>query len=554
MTLTPATTAEARDRGRELFGLRSWGDAYAALSAADAAAPLEGEDLERLATAAHLLGRDPERADAWARAYHAFLSRGDAPRAARCAYWLGIGLIFQGDLAQGGGWLARARRLLDDGQHDCPERGYLLLPAALERVGARDFAAAHEYFDQAATIGERFGDADLVMLARQGQGRSLIQLGRTAEGVALLDEVMVAATSDEVSPVVVGIVYCSVIDACQDIYDLRRAHEWTTALDRWCAAQPDLVPYRGHCLVNRAEILRLHGAWPDALDEARRAGERLSQPYAQRAAGAAFYQQAELHRLRGEFAGAEAAYRRASECGRTPEPGLALLRLAQGKVAAAEAAIRRVAGEAHDRRDRARVLAACVEVMLAAGDVASARAAADELARMATDLDAPFLRALSAHSSGAVLAAEGDARAALGALRQAWSLWHELEAPYEAARVRVLVATACRQLGDDEGWEMEMDAARQAFAQLGAAPDLARVERLARRPRPRRAAELTAREAEVLALVATGRTNRAIAEGLRISEKTVARHVSNIFTKLGLSTRAAAASYAYRHGLVQPPT
>lgn len=453
-------------------------------------------------------------------------------------------------MARSGGWLARAQHVIDDAQHDCVERGYLLLPAALQRFDSGDVAAAAATFDQIAAIGDRFRDPDVMTLARLGRGLTQIHLGKTAAGVALLDEAMVAVTAGEVSPIVGGIVYCAVIEACQDIFDLRRAQEWTAALSHWCVSQPDLVPFRGECLVYRAEIMRLRGAWPDALDEARRAGERLSRLPGPRPVGAAFYQQAELHRLRGEFVQAEEAYRQASRWGRTLQPGLALLRLAQGQVDAAAAAIHRALDEAQDRGNRSRLLPAYVEIMLTTGDVCAARTAADELSAIAADLVTPFPRAVAAHTHGAVLFSEGAARAALAALRQAWAAWQELEAPYESARVRVLIGLTCRALGDQDGAAMELDAARWAFQQLGAAPDLARVEALSRKAATRAVGGLTGREVEVLRLVAAGKTNRAIATQLFLSEKTVARHVSNIFTKLGLSSRAAATAYAYEHNLL----
>jgi DNA-binding CsgD family transcriptional regulator len=550
MTEASMALPDAREKGRESFARQAWGDAYAQLSAADRAGTLEPEDLERLGAAAHLLGREDEAAEIAARAHHEHLVRGSVPRAARCAFWVAITLRFKGEPARAGGWVARGRRLLDDGQHDCAERGYLLLPEALRSIFEGDSARARSIFGEAAAIGERFGEGDLVALARQGQGRALIRLGELARGVALLDEVMVAVTAGEVSPLVVGDVYCSVIEACYEIFDLRRAQEWTAAMERWCESQRDRVPYRGHCLVRRAELLQFHGDWPDAVQEAERACEWLSRPPPQRAVGAAFYQCAELNRLRGEFAKAEEEYRQASQWGREPQPGLALLRLAQGQIEAARVAICRAMDEATEQRMRFRLLGASVEILLAAGDVLGARAAADELAQIAAHMDAPFLRALSAQTTGAILLDEGQPRTALTMLRRAASAWRELEAPYPAARARVLVGLACRALGDEDAAAMELDAARQVFQQLGAVPDVKLVNRLSATAPPKTITNLTARERQVLGLIATGKTNRAIADELRISEKKVARHVSNIFTKLGLSSRAAATAYAYQHDLL----
>jgi DNA-binding CsgD family transcriptional regulator len=460
-------------------------------------------------------------------------------------------MLDAGDRAQATGWTARATRLLDEGQHDCVERGYLLLPLALQLVAQGNMAAALDRFGEAAAIGQRFGDRDLVGLARQGQGRMLVRLGQIDRGMPLLDEVMVAVTAGEVSSPVVGQIYCSVIAACFESFDMRRAQEWTDALSRWCAAQPDLVPYRGQCLVYRAEMKLLLGQWADALNEARHACERLAAPPVRPAAGAAFYLLAELSRLRGEVADAEKSYRRASEAGRTPQPGLALLWLAQGRRDAAKAAIDRLVNEAGDRRLRARLLAADVEILLAAKEVAAARRAADELASIAATLSTPYFTAVSDRASGAVQLAEGDARAALGSLRRSFAIWQENDIRYEAARVSELIGVSCRELGDTESGRMELDAARRVFEQLGATPDLERVEELLHTADPSRAnGELTAREVQVLRLVARGKTNRVIAAELEISEKTVARHVSNIFTKLDLSSRSAATAYAYQHHLV----
>ena len=427
-------------------------------------------------------------------------------------------------------------------------------PGALQTFDAGDTAGALAAFEEIAAIAQRFGDVDLLVLSWLGRGHALIRLGNLAEGLALLDEVMVAVTTGEVTPMLTGLCYCAVIGISHEIYDLRRAQEWTDALSRMCAAQPDLVPYRGECLVHRAEIMQLHGAWTEAIGEVQLACARLTDPPDQPEAGPAFYQRAELHRLRGEFQQAEDAYRQANQYGSSPQPGLALLRLAQGQVDAAASAIRRVVHEERDRLLRSRSLAAYVEIMLAAGDTASARAGADDLAAISQELDAPLLRAIASQANGAVRLAEDDVQGAMDDLRHAWSIWQALKIPYEAARTRVLIGQCCRAMDDEDSAQMEFDAARRLFWQLDAKPDLRRVEAIARRRPTGPASGLTAREVDVLRLVAAGKTNRAIAAELFLSEKTVARHISNIFTKLSLSSRAAATAYAFEHGLVSPPT
>jgi ATP/maltotriose-dependent transcriptional regulator MalT len=452
-------------------------------------------------------------------------------------------------MAQAGGWLARAARLLDEAGDDCAARGYLQIPVFLETLMGGDAATASGLADEIVAVARRFDDTDLLALGVLGCGQASLALGETARGMSLLDEVMVAVASGEVSPIPAGIVYCAVIEACVDVFDLRRAAEWTEALSHWCAAQPDLVPYRGQCLVHRSQVLQARGEWTEAVTEVERARQRLSEP-AHPALGLALYQRGELHRLRGELADAERAYRAASHQGREPAPGVALLRLEEGKVDAAVAAIARMVEESNGQFIRPTMLAASVEIMLATGDVDTARAAADELAAIADVIEAPLLHAIVDYATGSVLLADGDAAAALAVLRRACAAWRELEMPYDAARARVQIGLACRALGDHDGAAFEIDAARATFERLGAGPDLARLERLVgpeARPRP---AELTDRECEVLRLVATGITNREIAAALVISEHTVGRHLQNMFLKLGLTSRAAATAYAYEHDLV----
>ncbi len=527
----------------------SWGEVYHHLSGADREHTLGAEDIERLAVAAFLTGNDQESAACWVRAHNEFAARPDPTRAARCAFWLAHGLLERGEEAAASGWLARARRLLDEYGRDCVESGYLLLPEAIRCIAEGDNDAANAGFREAAAIGQRFDEADLVTMARHGQGRALIRLGRLEEGVALLDEAMISVTAGEVSAVVAGDVYCGVISGCQEIYDWRRAQEWTDALTRWCADRPDLVPYRGQCLLRRAEILQLRGTWPEAMDELERARQRLLDPPGQAGVGAALYLLGELHRARGELGKAEQAYREAHLHGRTPQPGLALLQLLRGETDAAVAAIRRVLHEAQAQRTRPRILAAAVRILLAAGDVIAARAAAEELAAIAESTGAPYLHAMAAQWTGAVRLAARDFHGALRSLREAERMWQELGAPYEVASVRALAGLACRELGDTSGCDVELDAACRTFRQLGAVPDLERFQQL--RAAPTAVPDgLTTRELQVLRLVATGGSNRAIAAELGISERTVARHVSNIFLKLGLSSRAAATAYAYRHSIV----
>ena len=540
---------EVLTRGREAGQRRAWGDAYRSLSLADESSSLAGQDLELLAAAAYLLGRAEECRGALQRAHRAYAAAGEPRRAARCLFWIAFTLLLEGDLAPAGGWLARASRLLEHEQ-DCAELGLLLLPDAVMAGAAGDYRASEAAAARAVEIGARAGDADLVTLGLHFQGRALVREGRLGEGLALLDEAMVAVVAGEVWPPVAGNVYCSMIDACQEISDLRRAQEWTATLAAWWATQPDMVTFTGQCLVHRAEIMQLHGDWPAAVEEAKRACERFAHAADQYATGTALYRQAEVYRERGDFAAAEAAYREASQWGLEPQPGLALLWLAQGKTRAAQAAIARVVAETSDRLGRVKVLPAYVEIMLAAADIPAAREAADELVEITHDYDMPALRASAGRALGAVLLAEGEARSALGALRAAWDAWRELDVPYESARARVLIALGCRALGDEASSALELDAARRVFAELGAAADLTAVEHLTRKQTDAEAHGLTPRELQVLRLLTTGKTNHAIAADLVIAEKTVDRHVTNIFTKLGLSSRAAATAYAYEHRLV----
>ena len=538
------------EQGREFYADRAWTDAFAALAGADRKAAMPADDLELLATAAYMIGREDEYFSALGRAHQAHLNAGEALHAARCALWVAMNLAQRGEMGRAGGWLGRARRLVERERRECVEQGYLLIPRMFEHEAMGDLSAAIATAAEAAAIAERFGDADLVALAVHSQGHLLVIAGQVKKGLALLDESMVAVTTGELSPIVSGIVYCGVIIGCQAAFDLRRAQEWTAALAAWCREQPDMVAFTGRCLVHRTEILGLRGAWMEALEEARRAVQRCLDAQNRRAAGQAAYLQGDLHRLQGSFAAAEQAYREASGHGREPQPGLALLRLAQGNSDAASAAIQRALGETRDRPGRAALLPAVVEIALAAGDVGAARSACVELEELAAEYEAGMLDAALLFAKGALDLAEGDPESALVLLRRASQAWQELDAPYECARARVLIAQACLELGDADAATMEREAARDAFDRLGAAPDIAAIDAQAGRAGSREPHGLTPRELEVLRLVAAGQTNKSIAAELVLSERTVERHVSNIFAKLAVSSRAAATAFAFEHKLL----
>lgn len=528
------------------FAERRWADAYALLEQADGAAGLGVEDLGRWGRCASVLGRDDDAFRILTRAYELALATGDLPSATQAAFWHGYRLLSLGEMAQGGAWLARVEELVAR-RGDCADRGYLLLPRIRRALAQRDNALAASLAHEACTIGTTFRNADLCALALELEGRALILAGRVEDGLSRFDQAMLIATGEAGSELVRGLVYCSVIAGCQLVFAVDRAREWTDVLAKWCAAQPQLGVFNGACRVHRAELMQLGGDWNDALGEIAALPRGRAPGEADRAGAA--YQQAEIHRLRGELADAEAAYERAAAHGGDTQPGLALLRLAQGQVEAARGGVGRALATTRDPLGRARYLPAQIEIAIAAGALEDAEAACRELSETSRTYATPMLRAIATHSEGSLALARGDAVVALPLLKLSHDTWQDLDAPYLAARLKTELAAACDALGDRDGARLQRDAARRIFRRLGARPALDALENAAD---GRGTSPLTPRELEVLRLAAAGSTNKQIAARLGLSGRTVDRHVSNILMKLDVPSRAAATAYAYEHGLVRP--
>lgn len=534
-------------RGRKAFERWEWAAAHDRLGA-PAMSDLSADDLAALATASYLVGDRDTCVRAWQRSFQLHTDEGAVLAAVRDAFWIAFVLNTSGSVAVGSGWVARAQRLLESEPEEVVERGYLLIHEMYRHIFAGEFAAGLELAAQVALVGERFGDPDLVAEGLTSQGRLMMYAGRVPEGLALLDEAMVGISTGEVTPIFAGMAYCSMIEACQEISDFRRMTDWTSALTRWSAGQRDLAPFTGQCAVHRAQIMRSQGAFAQALEELELAAVRYEANGSDPAAGLAFYERGELLRVCGEQDAALEAYDAAAAYGHDTQPGLALLWLAKGRTTAAVAAVHRLLDETPFVVQRCQILPASIEVLLAGGEVDAARAAADELTVIAASFGSAALGASAAYANGVTAMAESEPAAALSHLRRAWKAWIELGARYDAARARSRIGLAFRALGDEDSAASELAVALRTFAELGALPAVREVERLLNRALPD---GLTAREVEVLRLVADGLSNPRIAEALFLSEKTVARHLSNIFGKISVPSRTAAAAYAFEHELVE---
>jgi ATP/maltotriose-dependent transcriptional regulator MalT len=544
MSVGQDKTVDELLEAREAYERRDWVLAFDRLRRTGDLGP---EDTMALATSAYLVGNVDEAIRALQAGYQDKIRSGDSLGAVRFAFWLGLVLNLRGEPTVAGGWIARAQRLLENETQDVVDRGYLLTHEFYQHLDRGDFARAGETAARVVQTGRRFDEHDLIAMGLVMQGRIMIYSGRVPEGLALLDEAMVGVSAAEISPIVAGMVYCSMIEACQELSDFSRAAAWTSALTKWCDAQPGLVPYTGQCSLHRGQIMRLRGAYDEALAEFALAQRRYEKEGTPAPAGLALAEQGDVLRIRGKFDEAEVAYRKAAEFGHEPQPGLALSWLARGRTTAASAAINRLLAGAGGPVQRSWLLPAAVEILVSAGEVDQAREYSDELSGIASAFGNAALHAMAAYAAAKVDLLSGESGAALHKARESRRLWNELGSPYEAARARVLVARAMRELGDEDSANAELAIARETFAALDVAPGVQEIDKLQGRARP---AGLTERELEVLRLVAEGRSNPDIARVLVLSHKTVERHLSNIFTKLDVPSRTAAAAYAHEHGLM----
>jgi DNA-binding CsgD family transcriptional regulator len=534
--------------GREARARQDWQACFDALvqSGAQSSDPaVEAERLDLLADAAWWLGRLDECVDARERAYVLYDELRDDRRAGQCAVWLYEHHCFRASPSIAGGWLRRARNALD-GDDDCPEFGALLLREAEVAHGNGDLDVAVGLAERGIALGRKLRWADLEAEALQTLGRVRIDQCQPAEGLALLDEAMLFVLDGRLSPYSTGKVYCSLISACEELSDHGRAAEWTAATARWAERHPFAV-FPGLCRVHLATALRWRGRWAEAEQEATRACEELSGINLPNAA-AAWAEIGDIRRRLGDLDEAAIAFVNADRLCAQPRAGLALLRLAQGSVEVATSIINdALEGAGWNRLARAKVLPARAQIAIAAGDVGAAIASVEELEAIADDFTSDGLYASATSARGRLQLAQGDPRAC-ATLRNAVTRWTELGVPYEIATARTLLGQACRDGDDAAGASAAFEAARDLFDNLGVRLD-ARDCETAPSPSPLPAG-LTEREAEVLRLVAAGHTNKEVASVLFLSDKTIARHLSNIFAKVGVSTRAAATAFAFEHDLI----
>lgn len=535
--------------GREAYQHRDYSTARDRLVAARAASTargrdLSGADLAALHDAAWWHGSVAESISTGADAYRALVGDHEVRLAAWVAIGVAVNHLLREEEEPGLAWLDRAAEQLA-GQDECPEQGFLRYLTEVEAslddpVLEPVVVVAREIRE----LGRRLGEPTLVACGDMGEGRALLRLGRVTDGLRLLDRAMLAVAAGELHPEWAGDLYCHMMSACDELGDLGRARRWTEAIESWLASMPTAVLFAGVCRIHRAQLHRMAGDWPRAARDAAQVGRDL-EGISRGSVAEAHYLVGEINRLRGDHSVAETAYRAAHRIGRDPQPGLALLRLAEGQATIAAAEIRiALTCEPNSPMRRASLRAAQVEIAICAEDPDTARQACGELTGIATTYGGPLLHATALQADGALRLAEGRALEEVTPLREACRLWQELDAPYETARVRLLLAHAHRALGDPETARWETDEATTALHALGAAHDIRALVHTQRVTNG-----LTRREEDVLRRLVTGATNRTIADQLVISEKTVARHLANIYTKLSVTSRTAAAAYAFENDL-----
>jgi len=540
--------AEARDAHRR----REWSAAYDALSGLRRTGPLDGDDLAALSDAAWWLGLIRQSLEACEEGHDRFLADGRLDRAAMLAIEAGFSWSLRGEPEIGAGWVSRARRLLA-GQPTGTAQAMLMWMDARARAEAGDVEGALHDCDRLRTLGGELGEPVVGCLALALEGSLVVLGGDTARGFELLDEAMLPALAGRIPPDFAGNLYCQMLSVCHEVGDVPRARRWTEATQRWTDTFTSAAMFVGVCRVHRSQLLRLSGEWAAAEREAAAANHELAELNVE-AVGEARYELGETHRLRGDLDGARAWYAAAAELGRSPEPGVSLVLLESGRHDEALAGVQQALLEEGEPCRRARLLAAHVEIAVEAGRADLAEDPALELEALAHRFGTPGLRAWAGQARGTALLGADDPEGALPHLRVALFEYDAMGAAYDAATCRALLGKAFGALGDDRAAHVETEAGRRAFEDLGATPRVAWLTRLTAGVAGPTTLPggLTERETQILALVAEGSSNREVARRLVISEKTVARHLANVYLKLGVGSRTAASAWAHRQGLVAP--
>ncbi|NIK57357.1 helix-turn-helix transcriptional regulator [Kribbella shirazensis] len=529
-------------RARELHTASRWEEACVEYAAADAVEPLAVHDLEAYAEAAQVSARGTEAVVLLRRIFDLRLAANELDDAAYAAFWLWWAFFTSNELVQANGWLQQVGRALGPELAGSP---WLRIPEAM----FQGMTGNHSHAEELLSAVVEGSHGDVVPWALSMWGQTLIDAGRLQDGLDRLEEAMAALFEDGLSARVTPWIYCAAVRGCCLARDFTRARAWNRSMARWLDSLDSLGgAYLGNCRIYRSRLLCLTGAWPDALDEIAAVCDDLD-GYAGWVCGHAFYQLGEVRRLRGEWDAAEEAYLRAAQHGCPTQPGLSLLRLAQGDVDAASAGVRRALTEVTTTPDRLDVLKAAVTIHLEEGNLEAARDAVAEFENITAEVTTPVIQAEAYAVRGALALSEGDAGSALPLLRRAVGAWQAQDAPHEVAQLNVLIGQACHALGDHDGAQLEFSAARETFERLGARPDLAQLDRIAATTGTGTHG-LTHREIEVLCAIAQGKSNRAIANELHLSERTVHRHVANIFIKLGVDSRTAAVAHAIKERIV----